>query len=450
MKSSIMGLSVRFRMDMIKKIILILGIVLGSVQWTFASDENWVPAPLIGLPKTVYALIVEKYNQMAYVYQWGLDSDKPKIVFQAPCSTGEVRGAKERAGDKKTPEGVYFLTDEYEDKYLSPVYGSKAFPTDYPNFIDRRVGKDGSAIWIHGTDRKLVPLDSNGCVAMKNHDILSLDPFIRVNQTPLIIVEKIETVALNEQLKIKKDLQNRLSLWKESLAYGDYHQYLSFYSSMYLPEILFWEGWQKARDEIANGSDCSISLELKEVGFYKHGSLFLAMFDLYLLADNRSSFIGKRKLYFQNESAGLKIVGDEYHQIVKDQELSQDPLVNAAELMKDLCCDQGKVLAMVRAWLAAWSDSDMGAYGKFYATQFKSDGMDRLSWLQRKTRLANKYEYIRVDGRDFSLAKTKDGYDVHFFQTYESSGFSATGSKVLKLVKEGGSWKIFHESWKKR
>ena len=423
---------------------------MGTIQLGYAFEPNFVPAPLIGLPTDVYALIVEKQTQTTYVYQWMSEARNPRIVFQAPCSTGEVQGAKEEAGDKKTPEGVYFLTDEYEDKYLSPVYGSKAFPTDYPNFIDRRKGKNGSAIWLHGTDRKLVPLDSNGCVAFRNKDILSLHKFIRVNQTPLIIVDKMEPVARDEQLKVKDGLQDTLEKWKAALENGDYHQYLSFYSSMYLPRMLFWEDWQRVRTQIANGSDCSASLDLKDLGFYKHGALFLVIFDCHLRAKDRTFYVGKRKLFFKNEPSGLKIVGDEYHRGNKTEVDFQEPLVHAGKLMKSVCCDQGDVLATVKQWLTAWSSSNMEAYAGFYADEFESDGMDRSRWLQRKAGLAQKYEYIRVDGREFSLNKKEYGYDVRFFQTYESSGFSATGSKVLKLVKEGGSWKIFHESWKRK
>ena len=109
------------------------------------------------------AILVEKKSQTLFLYS--AKEGHLLLEFQAACSTGEVFGRKQKSGDRKTPEGIYFLLDEYKDKYLSPIYGKKAFPTDYPNLLDKKAGRNGSAIWIHGTNKKLKPMDSNGCVA---------------------------------------------------------------------------------------------------------------------------------------------------------------------------------------------------------------------------------------------------------------------------------------------
>ena len=155
---------------------------------------NTLPDSIITLPENENAILVEKETQTLYVYS--RENKKIDVAFSADCSTGEVFGAKKKAGDKKTPEGVYFLIDEYEDRYLTPVYGKKAFPSDYPNFLDLRLGKEGSAIWIHGTDKTLKPMDSNGCIALENDKILSLADYIQLDSTPLIIVEKIQKTDL--------------------------------------------------------------------------------------------------------------------------------------------------------------------------------------------------------------------------------------------------------------
>ena len=160
-------------------------LVLSPIQ-VFGSD---LPDAIIRLPENENAILVEKQSQTLYVYSQ--ENKGLSVAFTAACSTGEIFGDKKKAGDKKTPEGVYFLIDEYEDRYLTPVYGKKAFPSDYPNFYDQRLGKDGSAIWIHGTDKALKPMDSNGCIALENDNILSLSDYIRLDSTPLIIVEKI-------------------------------------------------------------------------------------------------------------------------------------------------------------------------------------------------------------------------------------------------------------------
>ena len=123
-----------------------------------------LPDSLVLLPVSEHAIVVEKKTQTLYVYE--AQADGIRLVSKYPCSTGEVAGPKAKAGDKKTPEGVYFLKDEYEDRYLTPVYGKKAFPSDYPNFLDLRQGQTGVS---HMDPRDRPGLETNGFKRMRGH-----------------------------------------------------------------------------------------------------------------------------------------------------------------------------------------------------------------------------------------------------------------------------------------
>ncbi|UCG79592.1 MAG: L,D-transpeptidase family protein, partial [Desulfobacterales bacterium] len=128
-----------------------------------------IPDPLIsfssedGTPS--YAILVEKETQRVMVYDC-LDTFSLRHEF--PCSTGEVAGRKQKSGDRRTPEGIYFFTAAFEKKYLAPIYGIGAFVLDYPNFLDRKFERAGNNIWLHGTDKPIKPRDSNGCIVMNN------------------------------------------------------------------------------------------------------------------------------------------------------------------------------------------------------------------------------------------------------------------------------------------
>ena len=148
-----------------------------------------------------YAIVVEKDNQRLFLY--GLKSAYRKI-YDMKCSTGEVHGTKTRAGDKKTPEGVYFFTKEHKKRDLSPIYGSKAFPIDYPNLLDRIAGHGGNAIWMHGTNKPIEARDSNGCIVLENDDIDKLAKYITLNRTPVIIVDKLTYAPADSVIKEKK------------------------------------------------------------------------------------------------------------------------------------------------------------------------------------------------------------------------------------------------------
>ncbi len=50
-------------------------------------------------------------------------------------------------------------------------YGAGAFPINYPNEWDRRQGRDGYGIWLHGVPRDVYsrpPRASDGCIVLSN------------------------------------------------------------------------------------------------------------------------------------------------------------------------------------------------------------------------------------------------------------------------------------------
>ncbi len=404
---------------------------------------------IIALPKNSHAVVVEKQTQMIYVYAPD-GANGVRVAFKAPCSTGEVDGPKKRAGDKKTPEGIYFLIDEYEDKYLSPVYGAKAFPTDYPNFMDRRMGKNGSAIWIHGTDKTLRPMESNGCVALKNSDITTLARYIDLHQTPLIVSQSRRPMDAMVRKRLAQELSEGLTSWARAVDQGSYHDFLSYYSDGFLPDVSFWEEWKNLRFSLVQ-MKMPPKIRLSNIGLYHHDGMYVALFDLSLTAGSAEQHLGRRQFFLVREGGLLKIVGDLYQLKGKRvQGTEMVPMVAAARQFQQQDRDEDRVLIMVRNWLLAWSAGDMDAYANAYSPDFVSDGMGKTAWVKRKRRLAAQYDFIDVSGREFAVIKRKYGYEVRFFQIYKSSGFSTDGIKQLKLKNRGGAWKIFQENWKKR
>ncbi|RLC24099.1 MAG: hypothetical protein DRH93_05480 [Deltaproteobacteria bacterium] len=427
-------------------LIVAIHILLPYGSIIFADNQPW-PSSIIKLPENENAILVEKKTQTLFLYT----SKTPDLFvgFQAACSTGETVGVKQKAGDKKTPEGIYFLYDEYEDKYLSPIYGEKAFPTDYPNFIDKRAGKNGSAIWIHGTNKKLKPMDSNGCIALENHNIIKLSDYVNLNSTPVIIVEEIDKIDKAALIKQEKNITALLGRWIKAIEKGSYHDYLSFYSSQYLPDISWWEQWFEIR-KLADKLDSSLIISADRTGIYYHNHIFVVLFDYSLMFKDKKILIGKRELFLEEQSKNYKIIGDTFQSILKNFQTVNSPLLAAADMLVQPIAKKDLVLETVNQWLSAWSARDMDKYAGFYAANFYSDGMNKKRWVQRKRAIAKKYNFINVLGRDFKVKHKKKTCEVTFFQEYESSGFSTQGTKKLKLVNKGGLWKIYQESWKEK
>lgn len=277
---------------------------------------NLIPSSLVKSPKeNASAILVEKNSQTLWVYR-AINGYFTKVL-EIPCSTGEVDGPKMVEGDKKTPEGIYFLKDIYEDRFLTPIYGSRAFTTDYPNFLDKTLGKTGSAIWIHGTNKTLKPMDSNGCIAMNNDDIVKLDSYVVLDQTPVIIMDKFDYSSIERTDAERFAFMDFLSKWIESLNKGSYLDYLFHYESNYLPDVQWWAEWVNIRYR-AELSKNPIYAQFDNVGIYRHKDHFVVLLNFQVASSYRRIFIGNRKLFIKSINNVSSFYGYNSYKIIGD------------------------------------------------------------------------------------------------------------------------------------
>lgn len=420
------------------------GLVLSGTSARCETRDK-LPEPLVKLPESGNAILVEKDTQRLFIY-----ADRPGgpvKVFEKPCSTGEASGIKEVAGDKKTPEGVYFVKDIYEDRYLSPIYGRKAFPTDYPNYLDVRAGRNGSAIWLHGTNKKLKPMDTNGCIALNNDAVVQLTDFIEMDQTPVIITNVIHNTDPADLEKQKNAVNDWLQKWANGIESGVYHRYLAFYHPEFLPDMAWWEDWRKLSSKFA-GKKHRLTITIERTGIYRYEDVYVIVFNMGVSLREKRVGFGRRKLFVKNGGEEYRIIGDLYQAYEKGYNDSQSPLLAASKRLVEQTGYKQQAVELVKEWLHAWSDEKMETYASFYSDRFYSSGMNKQQWMERKRRLARQYRYINVTGRDFQVSRTNGRLTVRFFQTYESSGYTTEGIKKLTLVKEDQSWKIYREIWK--
>ena len=139
-----------------------------------------------------HVLVVEKRTQTLRLY--GKRDGEVVLLQTYPCTTGQMPGVKERRGDLRTPDGVYVVTDLLPGSRLPDVYGTLALPLSYPNAWDRRLRRSGYGIWLHGSDRlgsPFTPRDTQGCVIVRNEDLLDLAHIIVPEVTPVLIAEDV-------------------------------------------------------------------------------------------------------------------------------------------------------------------------------------------------------------------------------------------------------------------
>ena len=156
---------------------------------TGSDDGSW-SGPILfheGNGKPVHLILVEKASQKLFLYRY---DGQYRLIKSYPCSTGEKHGKKREEKDEKTPEGIYFNVSAYRDSKVT-IFGDRAFGLNYPDVYDDITGNSGSGIFIHGSNRKIKPFSTNGCVVLNNVDLADLDKRTHLKKTPVIIGEHL-------------------------------------------------------------------------------------------------------------------------------------------------------------------------------------------------------------------------------------------------------------------
>ncbi len=138
-----------------------------------------------------YLLAADKSRKLLFqVERFGSDPD-PVVTKEFDCIHGRREGDKQKEGDLRTPEGVYFITHKITQKLDFMEYGPHAFNLNYPNPADRLRKKTGSGIWLHSKGQPIAGLTTRGCMAIEQEEITNLVPIL-VPGTPVVIAEHLE------------------------------------------------------------------------------------------------------------------------------------------------------------------------------------------------------------------------------------------------------------------
>lgn len=136
-----------------------------------------------------YFLAADKSRKL--LFQVERQTEEPVVTRQFDCIHGRREGDKQKEGDLRTPEGVYFITHKITQKLDFMEYGPHAFNLNYPNPADRLRGKTGGGIWLHSKGQPIEGLTTRGCMAIDRYEIEDLVPLLAPG-TPVIVAEHLE------------------------------------------------------------------------------------------------------------------------------------------------------------------------------------------------------------------------------------------------------------------
>lgn len=210
-----------------------------------SEPRDVLPAYLLQIPASVTTILVAE-TDASELYRIENGPGGAAYVDERYMSVGRNGVGKRRAWDRRTPLGIYFVSEQLDTTRARDRYGPMAFPLDYPNVWDRMHRRTGTGIWIHGVADgagRRPPHDTDGCIALPNDELLRLEPLLRPAVTPVIIARKVRWAAVGELRNTRDALASALADWADSIRDGDLHRYLSLYSAEFVYRGMSREEW---------------------------------------------------------------------------------------------------------------------------------------------------------------------------------------------------------------
>lgn len=403
-------------------------------------------------------LVVEKKHQRLKLFE---QAESLKLLREYTCATGQNGGTKRTSGDSRTPEGIYHITEIYEDKRIT-VFGSRAFHLDYPNVFDTHAGRSGDGIFIHGTNKKLIPNSTNGCITLNNKDLDELAPYLAVHSVPIIVLDTESELTLENNLLLGKDSAQFLDVLLKISFDRETIPVENIKSLAYLQrgeQVVISVTYLVADDTLTQYRESKRSYLMQSPAGNLRTLYAVQQQDIVpkILAvqptkispaeqsmDTVSSDSPMRNAPEPQAKESLPVAKIPSVQVKKKNQETQSSQVSSKSVAAAKARGD-ELLAFVEKWRTAWEAKDIDTYINCYAPFFKSGELNRQEWRIKKLFLNQKYKYINVTLRNIAIEWTATGANVTFHQTYRSDQLQASGKKTLQLVKRKDRWMIASE-----
>jgi len=277
--------------------------------------DTKLPASLIRIPESTKTLFVAEISTARF-HRFDRSDDGVVLNGSHYMSIGQNGSGKQRSGDKRTPLGVYFVTEQLDTSKLHEKYGVTAFPLDYPNVWDRLADRDGDGIWVHGVMPKggrRPERDTDGCIALPNEDLSLLAPDFHNNVTPVLVTLAVEWVGAAEKQALRLELEDKIGEWADSKKSGDLFAYLSLYDDEFQRWGMNKAEWSSLTLQTESRhavQQVSVS-DLFLVAYPEEEGVYLSRFQLETVDDARKT-ISRKRLYWRRDAEGaLKIVAED-------------------------------------------------------------------------------------------------------------------------------------------
>jgi murein L,D-transpeptidase YafK len=274
-----------------------------------APPVDYLPAPVLQLaPSQTHAILVDTARSRLFVFE--NQGGRPHYVTDFYISLGKNGVEKQREGDQKTPIGVYNVLEAKEK--LPDFYGTLAFPLSYPNEWDRRHGRNGHGIWLHGTPSETYsrpPFATDGCVVLTNDDLARLTRFVNVGRTPVVIGQTVEWQDPKRWEAQREEFLATFRQWRSDWESRDTERYLAHYGQEFRSDGKDRAGWIAHKRKV-NAGKSWVKVGVSQVSLFAYpgnGPMMMVTFEQDYRSNNLSGRTQKRQ-YWVREGTLWRIV----------------------------------------------------------------------------------------------------------------------------------------------
>ncbi len=259
-----------------------------------------------------YAILVDTKRARLFLYENTLPA--PRLVTDFYITQGKMGADKEKEGDQKTPIGVYTITDLLPKQKLTDFYGAMALPLNYPNEWDKRQGRTGHGIWVHGIPSNTVsqpPKASDGCVVLGNADIERLRGFVKVGTTPVVISDSLDFIPVEVWQGERQAMLRVLDTWRRDYESAEYSKLFEHYSTQGYVDGLNITQWRNKYFS-SYASKKGPKLNISNVAIMRYPArddMMVISFDQDLKINGEAQST-RRKQYWVKEGTNWRIVHD--------------------------------------------------------------------------------------------------------------------------------------------
>ena len=258
-------------------------------------------------------LLVDKTRLKADLLTWPEDGQKSEKLISFRIAIGKETGDKQKSGDNRTPEGIYFAKSILNGKNLPAKYGPVAIPIDFPNPLDKFLGKTGYGIWLHGVEQDSRIEAANvteGCVAFYNADIRSLSQWLVPAESIIVIAKDATQVNRSDDVN---EVRKLVGEWTDAWNQRDVDRYISYFIPNFQSiDRKNLRAYKKYKQRVF-ASYRNMSVRMQDIRVFTHDRYAGAIMNQDFAGDNRFHVFGRKVLYWQRlDHGGWKLFHEEF------------------------------------------------------------------------------------------------------------------------------------------